>query len=171
MTRDQIIAFVILIEGGYVNDPDDTGGATKYGVTQRYLDSRRNHFDGMPASVADLTTDQAATLYATDQWLEVHADELPPPLQLMALDCAVNQGGPEACILMQGCVGAKQDGNIGPVTLAAIHAADPMKLLMRFAVARDLRYAAGNAKYVRGWIRRLVRVYTACLLDRPVTDF
>lgn len=172
MTRDDTIAFIIEIEGGYVNDPNDSGGATKYGVTQKYLDGRRNHIDGLPPSVADLTTDQAAQLYATDQWLEIRGDDLPPLLQLIALDCAVNQGGPEACILLQGTVHAKQDANIGPVTLAALHAADPMKLLMRFGVARAMRYFfTGKLNFELGWMRRLFRVYTASLLDKHVNDF
>lgn len=174
MTRDDILAFVIVIEGGYVNNPADPGGATKYGVTQRYYDDRKARGTvpaGYPDSVADLTTAQASQLYATDQWVQVRGDDLPPLLQLMAVDCAVNQGGPTACLLLQDAAGVTKDGHIGPATLAAIHAVDPVRLLLRFGVARAMRYIKGNPLFLLGWIRRLFRVYTATLLDKPVSDF
>lgn len=166
MTRDDILAFVLKEEGGLVNNPADPGGLTNHGVTQRYYDDRKAKGTvpaGYPDSVVDLSADQAAQLYITDQWVFIHGDALDLPLALLALDCAVNQGAPEAVILLQLAANVPHDGVMGPATLAAIKARAPLAMLKEFAARRAVRYALGKDLFELGWMRRLIDAYTVAL--------
>jgi len=135
-------------EGGYVNDPQDPGGETIYGIT------RRDHPDlwtnGPP------TREQAAERYRTHYWDMVKADELPWPLCLYVFDAAVNQGVEAAVGLLQKTLGLVRDGILGPVTLAAAKRATPETCALYLA-DRALRYTGTrNAdKFLRGWLKRL----------------
>jgi lysozyme family protein len=79
------IAFPLVIsaEGGYVNDPDDPGGETKFGISHK----------AYPAlQIANLTIEDAKLIYLVDYWNKMDCDSLPPPLDLFVFDCAVNMG-------------------------------------------------------------------------------
>ena len=76
------IELILAEEGGQVNHPRDPGGLTKYGISQRsYPD----------LNIAALTKETVVALYRRDYWNPVHGDELPDGLDLLLLDCAVNQ--------------------------------------------------------------------------------
>lgn len=79
--------FVFAWEGGYVNDPKDPGGETKYGI------SKRAHPD---VDVRNLTKEQARELYRERYWNEVGAEELTYPEALALMDFAVHSGPPTA---------------------------------------------------------------------------
>ena len=160
MTRDQIIARIIGIEAGYVDNPRDPGGATKYGVTQRYLDEHRGRVPGLPASVADLTIAEATALYVADEWAEIQGDALPWPVAYLVMDTAVNSGAAEAVKLLQQALGLAVDGNLGPVTVAAANRGSVEDLCIEFAARRGVHYAslcATLAQFELGWMRRLIR--------------
>lgn len=162
MTRDEIIALVIKIEGGYVNNPHDPGGATNMGVTQRYLDSAVAADPSLPTHVADLTVEQVTALYRRDQWAHVHGDSIPPGVAALAFDSAVNEGPGTAVMLLQQALGVHADAIMGPATIAAITPA----VAAEYAARRAVHYArlgANEPDFVLGWMRRLFRVYTAAL--------
>lgn len=168
MNRDDIIAFVIGLEGGYVNNPQDPGGPTNFGITQRYLN--RAHVDQpdleLPMLVRDLTMAQAAELYRRNEWAAVHGDELPPPLALLAFDMAVNEGPERAAVTLQQALGVTADGKIGPSTLAAATSAGRLTY-RRFAAHRAVAYAqldATEGQFELGWMDRLLKVYTQAIL-------
>ena len=50
---------ILAVEGGYVNNKADPGGATNFGVTQRTLTSARKTIAGLPEDVKDLTEEQS----------------------------------------------------------------------------------------------------------------
>ena len=70
-------------EGGYVDNPKDPGGETKYGICKRSYPK---------LDIKKLTKTQAKAIYKEDYWDAIKADELSPALGLAAFDCAVNQG-------------------------------------------------------------------------------
>jgi len=75
-------------------------------------------------------------------------------------DAAVNSGPGRAAKWLQGCVGAEQDGSIGPRTLAAVNACNPVELVEDYAKRRlsflmDLPHWA---TFGRGWSRRVAEV-------------
>lgn len=100
--------FVLSWEGGYVNDPRDPGGETKYGISKRAHPS---------VDIRNLTIQQAHEIYRADYWERIRGDYLPPRAAIAVMDFAVHSGVPAASLALQGEVGAKQDGVIGPRTI------------------------------------------------------
>lgn len=80
---DRAFTIVVGIEGGYVNDPADPGGETKYGI------SKRRYPD---LDIKSLTLDQAKAIYLRDYWNPHDLDDLEYGKALLVFDCAVNGG-------------------------------------------------------------------------------
>ena len=143
-------AFRLLIghEGGYSNDPKDPGGETKYGISKRSYPR---------VDIGALTLEGAHRIYRADYWDKIHGDDLDPALALVAFDAAVNNGVGQAVRWLQGALGVKQDGVIGPVTLNALAAADPQKTLVELHAQRIYMMAGLSTwkHFGRGWSRRL----------------
>jgi lysozyme family protein len=142
------------VEGGYVDDPTDPGGATKYGISQAAYPS---------VDIASLTLEGAQAIYQNDYWNAVKADTLPPPIAGLLFDAAVNQGQGWAAKALQSAVGVSTDGVLGPKTLAAVKGSDPATLHATIGWLREARYRqdADFATFGHGWIIRLCRVIAA----------
>lgn len=78
--------FIFESEGGYVNDPKDPGGETKYGISKKAWPN---------VDIRNLSKEEAAVIYYRHYWFYVAAD-LKWPLNLCVFDCAVNQGTKKA---------------------------------------------------------------------------
>ena len=161
MTFDTALAFALRWEGGYVNHPNDPGGATNKGVTQRTYDAWRVRRGQTKRDVRSITDAEVHAIYEVDYWLAAHCDRLAEPLDLVQFDTAVNMGVGRAVRLLQGAVGVVVDGDFGPATLAAAQAADPMATAAAYCDAREQHYrrlATQNPKlavFLRGWLNRL----------------
>lgn len=158
MSFDKAIKVVIEVEGGYVNDPRDPGGETKYGITKTTLERAiREGLVPADTTVENLTTDQGKIIYRAFYWEPAQCDVLPWPLCLFVCDAAVNQGVETAKKLLQKSLGVAQDGVIGKNTLTAIVRANQKELCALFMADRALRYqGTRNADiYGRGWLKRL----------------
>lgn len=79
----QSLQFVLKWEGGYVNDPKDPGGETKYGISKRAHPNE---------DIANLTPERALVIYQTEYWDPIGGDNLPLPACVVAFDTAVNCG-------------------------------------------------------------------------------
>lgn len=147
---DQAFMHVVGLEGGEVNDPDDPGGHTKYGISQRAYP----HID-----IAALTILGAKDIYFEDYWKVLRCGSLPWPLALFVFDCGVNQGNQVAAKLLQKVLGVTVDGDLGKVTLAKAAKADEAVGAM-YLTERALRYATTKNfnKYGRGWFKRLFMI-------------
>jgi len=156
-------AFVFItradIEGGYVNDPHDPGGETKFGISKRAYPH---------LNIATLTKAQAKQLYYQDYWLKAECPALPARLAIVTFDTAVSQGVGRAKRLLQRAARVRVDGKIGPITHAAIKAAAEDTLLLDLLSHRLRSYATTrNARrYMRGWSRRVLALH-ALLLTVP----
>jgi lysozyme family protein len=145
---ESAIAFLLGpdIEGGYVNDPRDPGGETKFGISKRaYPD----------LDIRNLSREAAIEIYERDYWDACRCDEFPAWIAVAVFDCAVNQGIAAAGTILQRLARVKPDGIIGRVTVAAVRTRPPQ--LIDYLAARALRYAQTKnfSTYGRGWIRRL----------------
>jgi len=168
MTVDALIDDIIAREGGYVNDPDDPGGPTKYGVTQATLAA----YLGRPVSASDvaaLTGEQARSIYRSKYYDTPRLGLAPDALQPFLLDAAVNHGPAEAVRMLQrvladtGTTGLAIDGMMGAQTAEAARAAYARigeRLLSSVADERRrvyLRLAAERpvlGKFLGGWLAR-----------------
>ena len=146
MNFDRAFEIIIGHEGGYVNDPRDPGGETKYGISKRAYPNE---------DIKNLTLDRAKFLYKQDYWDAIEAESIPGVARLMVFDCSVNCGVTTAKKLLQRAVGTKDDGVIGAKTRAAI--SNTTDIAMKFA-GFWLQYYTdlpGWPTYGKGWTRRV----------------
>ena len=139
---------ILSAEGGYVYNPEDPGGETKFGISKRSYPN---------ADIANLTRDQAIDIYRADFWDKVHANDLPDAVAFQALDFAVNSGVDVAIRKLQAAVGVADDGHWGPVTQTAIAAANQTVLALNLVAARldYMRSCSGWASFGKGWAGRI----------------
>lgn len=153
-TFAQCFSIVVGIEGGYVNDPKDPGGETKYGISKRAYPN---------LNIASLTLAQAESIYFTDYWSKSQCDRLPPAVALCVFDCAVNCGVgavPNLLKALQQMLGVVQDGIIGPITQAALARAD-LASMVAYAQGARILYQTGLSNwptYRVGWSRRMAQI-------------
>lgn len=82
-TFDEAFDFVIGLEGGYSNDPDDVGGETRFGISKRAYPN---------VDIKQLTLEQAKQIYYRDYWTPAGCNALIPSMALLVFDASVNQG-------------------------------------------------------------------------------
>ena len=147
---DKCVAHILKAEGGYVNDPLDPGGETKYGISKRAYPE---------VDIASLTLDQAKAIYERDYWNPVQGDDVSWPLCLFVFDSAVNQGTHAAILMMQKALGTNDDGILGPETLKLAVAARQWHAA-KFMALRAKRYTAtaNSDVYGEGWLIRLFTI-------------
>lgn len=146
-------------EGGYVDNPSDPGGATKYGITITTLRDWRKR----PVTKADvqaLSREEASAIYRANYWAPIRGDDLPSGIDAVAFDAAVNSGVSRGAKWVQAAAGVTADGKIGPQTLAALRSGDPVIVInraldMRLAFLRSLKHWP---TFGRGWQRRVDEV-------------
>lgn len=175
---EEVAAQIVAREGGYVNDPDDPGGATNYGVTigtMKSLGLDLNKDGRIDATdVKMLTRAQAQQIFVEHYFRRPRLSELPPAVQASVFDMYVNAGA-NAVKILQRLVArmgfaATADGVIGPRTITAAQdaaAAAPDHFADAYGIARRNYYYSladqrpASRKYARskaggkgGWITR-----------------
>lgn len=181
---DKSIEVVLENEGGYVNDPNDTGGATKYGISLRYLrglgdvdndgflDGDINHDNVVNSEdIKDLTQGLAKDFYKeiwqANKYWRLNDQYIATKL----FDLAVNLGARQANKLIQRAVKAASnvdlldDGIIGEKSIKAINECMPLILLAALKAQADSFYRNLSdskpqyKKYINGWLKRLYKTY------------
>lgn len=147
------LAFNRLIsnEGAYSNHPDDPGGETMWGITVAVARAA-----GYAGAMRDLPRASAKAIYEACYWQRAGADQYDGAIGFQVFDAAVNHGIETAVRFLQHAAGVAEDGQIGPVSIAAINAMPVPKLLLRFMAAR-LRFWAKLSTFStfgRGWTNR-----------------
>ena len=152
---DSAFDLLMMNEGGYVNDPHDAGGETKYGISKRAYPNE---------DIANLTLDRAKQIYKRDYWNRCKCDQLPDALSLAVFDFAVNSGVKKAITVLQQSLKVKADGIIGNQTIGAANRLRIDKVLDDY-LWRRLVYLISlkNFKYFgKGWTDRVNRVRNFC---------
>lgn len=154
----QIAEEIVAREGGYVNDPADPGGATKYGVTIGTMRRLGLDLTGdgrvTEADVRALTRAQAVAIFIAHYYTAPRIAELPEVLQPSVFDMYVNAGANAVRILQRMLrdmrIEVAVDGIIGPRTIAAARAglaAAPDHIADAYAIARrNYYYALADAR-------------------------
>lgn len=147
---DKAIGPVLQHEGGYVNHPADPGGETNYGITKR----------NYPAlDIRNLTREQAIAIYRNDYWRD-YMDQLPELVAVKHFDQAVNMGHHQAVKLLQRAIGCDDDGEIGPITLAAVKAYPPEEIVNNLVTVQRAFYTSLATRkpamqvFLKGWLAR-----------------
>lgn len=158
----QALPHVLRVEGGFVDDPDDRGGRTNFGITQNTFDVWNGSKGLRKRDVKDVTPDEVAAIYHERYWVAGKCDALPWPLSAAHFDACVNHGKPNAAKMLQEALGVTIDGKIGPKTLAAVEAADTDDLVddllwVRLEFYRSIARGS-QEKFLRGWVWRLLKV-------------
>lgn len=144
------VAFEHLIghEGGYVDDPQDPGGETKYGISRRSYPGE---------NIKELTLARAKQIARRDFWDASGCTAVPERLRFDLFDMAYNSGPKAAIKNLQLSVGAFPDGSLGPKTLLAVTSTPVDQVIMRFNGHR-LIFMASLPNWLhnsRGWAIRV----------------
>lgn len=155
------IAFkhILESEGGYVNDPMDPGGETKYGICKRQYPKE---------DIKNLTIERAKEIYHSDYWKPYFYDKVSDALAIKVFDTAINIGPRNAFRILQRAANKfgtnlEVDGNIGPKSLAAINKLEDKSLLSAYREIqadyyRELVVKNKNlSKFLKGWLNRAAK--------------
>ena len=157
------------IEGGYVNDPLDSGGETKFGITKTQYPN---------LDIKDLTIEKAKEIYKEDYWdirrlrLDNVAHYSNDKIAIELFDTAVNLGQPTAANILQESLNLLNrneedfddlivDGFIGPKCLTALEKVNLGALLKTLNGIQFCRYKEQvehkpeKEKWFNGWLRRV----------------
>ena len=152
----EIIEKVLHHEGGYVNDPKDLGGETKYGITKRFYPD---------VDIKNLTIEQATEIYKKDYWDKNKVESLPQNLWHIYFDMCVNMGKRTAVKVLQRAAVNKGrdievDGGLGPMTIGALKGVELDRVrAFRVKYYVDLITARPEQeKFFLGWFRRATEV-------------
>lgn len=142
---------LMLNEGGYVCDPNDKGGETKWGISKaQYPD----------LDICNLTQEQAKEIYFKDYWLKNKCDRFPDPISICLFDFCVNSNAKKAIKLLQECLRVPADGIIGNQTIGAGNRLPLNPIIEEYCEKRlDYLMSLGAWKfYCNGWSRRVKEV-------------
>ncbi len=144
---DEVFDRVIGHEGSYVNDPQDPGGETNWGICKRSYP----HLD-----IRGLTREDAKKIYYNDFWLKIRGVSH-DSLRFQVFDAAFNHGAGNATRILQRAVGVADDGHWGPASQAAYDKLSENDLLLRFLAYRLMFFTKLEKfnVYGRGWSNRV----------------
>ena len=163
---------VLRFEGGYADHPSDPGGATNLGITRKTLARWRAvtpWWSLAKTEVQGLDRTEAAKIYRSSYWDRANAGKLPAGLDLALFDFAVNSGPDRAVKALQTRLGVVADGQVGPLTLAAIKTQIALKGaagLIDALCDRRLDFLTRLATFAvfgKGWTARVAAIRKAAL--------
>ena len=175
MSFERALPVILRSEGGYVDDPQDLGGATNQGITQKTYNAWRKP----ERPVREITSDEVSAIYKQRYWKAGRSDGLAWPVSLVHFDSMVQHRPKDAIRMLQSAVNLSGhdlavDGSVGPKTLAAANLSDS-KALVEELLWQRLAYYRGlanhtntlrrkaNRKFLPIWIRRLEHLRIAAV--------
>lgn len=171
MTLDEIIDSTIKAEGGYVNDPADSGGATNYGITEKT--ARANGYQG---DMRNLPLATARQIYRNEYLVKPGFADFPSEVAAELFDTGVNMGPAKATEFLQRATnalsgsGLSVDGKMGPATKAAVRAylssrSNAASILVKaLNCLQGVRYIEivegkpSQRKFINGWLASRVEI-------------
>lgn len=158
------LPIILEVEGGFVNNSLDPGGATNLGITKATLGQFLNRTATIE-EVKALTPEDVAPIYEQLYWKPSGASVCAYGLDLMVFDMAVNMGVGRAVLTLQAALGVRADGALGPRTTQAIQATSPTLAISAISAAREALYRSFHTfpTFGVGWLSRLAKITTLSL--------
>ena len=156
ITFDQAFDRLIGHEGGYMNDPRDTGGETNWGISKRSYPN---------VDIKNLTKEQAKIIYERDFWEPLGSAD--SAIKYQVFDFAVNGGLSVAIRKLQSAIGVADDGHWGPISSAKLMQMDKNDVLLRYNAFRLKFYTSLSnwPTYGKGWTNRVAGNLEFAALD------
>lgn len=171
---------VLEMEGGYSDDPHDPGGPTNKGILLREYAAWKGitptalNTASLKRELRAIPDEVVRAIYLKKYWEPALCGELAAPLALMHFDAAVNHGTGAAIRMLQEAAGSEADGELGPLTRAALARQPLATTLARYGELRRKRYRALPHfwRFGRGWLNRVERTTATArtLFPRPDTQ-
>lgn len=155
-----IVPFILSWEGGFANDPDDTGGATNKGITIgtfREVFGKDKTVNGLK-HITDAQWMEVLRKKFWDRWLASRIDS--QAVANMLVDWTWHSGK-YGITIPQRILGVKADGIVGEKTLAAINNAEPKALFVilkderKAYLTRQAKVSPRKRKFLNGWLNRV----------------
>jgi lysozyme family protein len=149
---NQAVQKTLIHEGGYVNNPADSGGPTKYGITQKDLPD---------INIEEITEQQASDYYAQHYWKNLYSQISSQLLGEKIFDMGVLFGVGVAVGILQLTLGVTVDHSFGPATLEALNQADEASTLSSYKtnlVTHTFNIATAHPQdriFLKGWNTRI----------------
>lgn len=168
----QALKIILKHEGGYVNDPSDSGGETNYGITKNTAAAA-----GYKGSMKSIPMEVVEKIYKDNYWNKLCLDIIAAKdvqLAIILFDSAVNCGPSKASTWLQRALQLLTDkqiqpqGNVGPLTLSTFESLSNSKLPALRQIVLSLRGGhyieisekyPKNTKFLSGWFSRLSTFY------------
>lgn len=97
------LKFVLNREGGFVNNPNDRGGATNKGITQNTYNAYLQSKGQKSKDVRNITDAEVEEIYYSRYWLSAGCDKMSPKFAVLCFDTAVNMGISRIKPFLQAC--------------------------------------------------------------------
>ncbi len=161
------LAKVLVHEGGYSNHPQDPGGATMKGVTQRVYDEYRRSIGVPTAPVRNISNSEIEAIYRKRYWNEIKGDKLASGVSYVVFDGSVNSGVAQSVKWLQRALQALGlyqgiiDGILGQGTLLALGGVNDNDALIALICERRrafLKALKTFSTFGKGWMSRLAGV-------------
>ena len=152
-------------EGGYVNNPLDTGGRTNFGITQatyeKFLGRKLSSAEA-DSVMKNMPKGNAIQIYKTMYWDAIQGDKIKQyAIAAVIFDQAVNRGVSAALKQAQRVLGLQADGKMGPVTLATLNGVKDTDFIPKYLAESVNAYKAIVANnptqsvFLNGWLKRI----------------
>lgn len=163
--------YTLVDEGGYTNDPNDSGGPTNFGITQGDLSIYLGHSASVQ-EVKNMTEALAGYVYLKLYWIPLNLYQITHrEIAIAVFNMSVNLGlyggvklaQQALCDLNKAC---DLDGHMGPKTVLLLNSVAPKDFIIEYAKLINIKYnlIASNRPtqkvFLKGWLNRSNRLLT-----------
>jgi lysozyme family protein len=158
---DKAMKIELVFEGGCCDDPIDPGGRTNQGIIQREFSAYLRAKGEEARDVYTMTDAERDEIYRKQYGDKIHFDDLPPGVDIVILDGAINSGVGQSIKWAQRSLGLTADGVMGVVTMEAIQNYGDHDVLIAAICARRMLFLKGLKTFYHfgpGWTKRVEKL-------------
>ena len=155
---------ILVVEGGFVNNPSDTGGATKFGITKNVYEKFVGHKVSLD-EIKNMPIGNAIRIYKESYWDKIRGDDIDSFATAYAIfDQAVNWGPKVAIMRAQKALDMVQTGTLSDTFIESLNMADEETFINDFlnlsseAYKNLVQTKPSNAVFLSGWLKRVEKI-------------